>query len=68
MELLDDNQLLSIGSLTEEQGNVQLVASILQDKLPQDLTARKYIILELTQNDRLFRIEESAWYKGLNIQ
>lgn len=68
MELLDDNQLLSIGSLTEEQGNVQLVASILQDKLPQDLTAKKYIILELTQNDRLFRIEDSTWYKELDIR
>ena len=54
-ELMHDNQLLGTARLVEEQGNVQYVASILWDKLPEELRDNKYIAQKLSMNDRLFR-------------
>ena len=48
----------------EKQGNVQYVASILSDKLPKGLNIDKYVVQTLTQEERLFKIENSAWYKN----
>jgi hypothetical protein len=36
---------------------IQFVASILKDKLPEELNKDEYVILELSQDDKLFRIE-----------
>ena len=54
-ELMHDNQLVNIARLVNERG-IQFVASILQDKLPEALKDDRYIILRLSQTDKLFRI------------
>ena len=38
---------------------IQFVASILKDKLPQELNKDAYIVVKLSQNDKLFRIEKN---------
>jgi hypothetical protein len=59
-ELVHGNQLIRIGQLVErEQKHVQLVASILRDKLPSELNKDNYIVLKLSQHEKLFRIENS---------
>ncbi|MGD9127119.1 MAG: DUF2326 domain-containing protein, partial [Planctomycetia bacterium] len=55
-ELMHDNQLLKIAQFVNAKG-VQFVASILKDKLPEELNKEEYIILKLSQEDKLFRIE-----------
>lgn len=57
-ELLDGQKLLD-ASLFAEKNNIQIVCSILRDKLPTDLINSENIILELSQQDKLFRIENS---------
>jgi uncharacterized protein YydD (DUF2326 family) len=56
-ELMHGNQLLKIGSYVASK-NIQMVTSILRDKLPNDLVDKKNIILELSQREKLFRIED----------
>ena len=63
-ELMHGNQLLRIAEQAEKQGNVQYVASILSDKLPKGLNIDKYVVQTLTQEERLFKIENSARYKN----
>ena len=55
-ELMHDNQLLRIAKLVNAKG-IQFVASILNDKLPDELNQDKYIVVKLSQKDKLFRIE-----------
>lgn len=55
-ELMHDNQLIKIAELVNEK-NIQFVASILKDKLPDELNQEEYFILQLSQSDKLFRIE-----------
>ena len=55
-ELMHGNQLLKIAKLVNVKG-IQFVASILKDKLPEELNKDEYVILELSQDDKLFRIE-----------
>jgi hypothetical protein len=55
-ELMHGNQLLKISNLVNARG-VQFVASILRDKLPEELNKDKYVVLQLSQDDKLFRIE-----------
>ena len=55
-ELMHDNQLIKIAEIVEEEG-IQFVASILQDKLPEELNKEENIILKLSQQNKLFRIE-----------
>ena len=57
-ELMHDNQLVRIGNLVNENQNIQYVASILRDKLPEELNREDNIILSLSQHSRLFKIEE----------
>lgn len=54
-ELLHSNQLLKISTLLEENVNLQFVASILSDKLPKGLKNNRYIIVKLSQKDKLFK-------------
>lgn len=56
-ELMDDNQLIKIAELSNEMGNIQVVDSMLKDKLPVELNNENYIILKLSEDDKLFRIE-----------
>lgn len=55
-ELMHDNQLIKIADLTNKS-NIQFVASILKDKLPKELNEQEYFILELSEDNKLFRIE-----------
>lgn len=57
-ELMHDNQLLKIAQLVNEKG-IQFVASILKDKLPEELNQEEYFVVKLSQADKLFRIESS---------
>jgi uncharacterized protein YydD (DUF2326 family) len=55
-ELMHDNQISKIAEIVNKN-NIQFVASILKDKLPIELNKEEYFILKLSQNDKLFRIE-----------
>jgi len=55
-ELMHGNQLLKIANLVNVKG-IQFVASILKDKLPEELNKDEYVILKLSQDDKLFKIE-----------
>lgn len=55
-ELMHGNQLIKIAHLVNTKG-IQFVASILKDKLPEELNRDEYVILKLSQDDKLFRIE-----------
>lgn len=57
-ELVHDNQLVRIANYVNEQ-NIQFVASILRDKLPDDLNREEYFIVKLSQKDKLFKIENN---------
>lgn len=56
-ELMHDNQLLKIAELVNDK-DIQFVASILKDKLPDELNKEQYFVLKLSQEDKLFRIEK----------
>ena len=58
-ELMHGNQLLKIANLVNAKG-IQFVASILKDKLPEELNKDEYVVLKLSQDDKLFRIERGA--------
>ena len=57
-ELMHDNQLVKIAELVNQK-NIQFVASILSDKLPKELNKEKYFIVQLSEEDKLFRIKET---------
>jgi len=56
-ELMHDNQLLRISEFAD-RNDIQFVTAILQDKLPEELNKEKNIIIKLSQDDKLFRIEK----------
>lgn len=55
-ELMHDNQLAKVAEFVQSQ-NIQLVISILKDKLPTSVLDKAHIAIELSQKDKLFRIE-----------
>ncbi len=55
-ELMHGNQLISIAKLVKEN-DIQFVASILKDKLPEELNNENYFIIQLSSLDKLFRIK-----------
>lgn len=58
-ELVHDNQLIKIAEVVNES-DIQFVASILKDKLPAELNKEEYFVVKLSQNDKLFRIENQS--------
>nr|VFK47356.1 MAG: Uncharacterized protein YydD, contains DUF2326 domain [Candidatus Kentron sp. TC]VFK57089.1 MAG: Uncharacterized protein YydD, contains DUF2326 domain [Candidatus Kentron sp. TC] len=58
-ELMHGNQLAKIANLVDAKG-IQFVASILRDKLPEELNREEYVILKLSQDDKFFRIERGV--------
>ncbi|TAF74878.1 MAG: DUF2326 domain-containing protein [Bacteroidetes bacterium] len=54
-ELMDDKQLVKISDFVN-RNNIQFVASILKDKLPEEINKEEYFVVKLSQNDKLFRI------------
>jgi hypothetical protein len=57
-ELMHDNQLVKINDYIQGK-DIQFVASILKDKLPEQLKQEKYYVVELSQDNKLFKIESS---------
>lgn len=57
-ELMHDNQLVKVTDYIKNK-NIQLIISILKDKLPEKLRDKKYYVVNLSQDDKLFRIENS---------
>lgn len=58
-ELMHDNQLVKLAEIANRE-NIQFVASILEDKLPAELRDDDYYVVKLSQNDKLFRIENQS--------
>ena len=54
-ELLHSNQLLRTARFVESNQNLQFVASILSDKLPEELKNDRYVVVKLSQQNKLFR-------------
>lgn len=57
-ELMHDNQLTKVANFVQEN-NVQLVVSILKDKLPETVLSNAHIVVELSQKSKLFKIENT---------
>lgn len=57
-ELMSGNQLKTIADFVNKNG-IQFVIPILRDKLPAEIDKEEYIVLSLSQTDKLFRIENS---------
>lgn len=55
-ELMHDNQLSKVADFVMKR-DIQLVISILRDKLPDDLLNKANVVVELSQKNKLFRIE-----------
>ncbi|WP_255260356.1 DUF2326 domain-containing protein [Bacillus wiedmannii] len=55
-ELMHGNQLIKVKDFIKDK-NVQLIFSILEDKLPTELNNEKDIIIRLSQKEKLFKIE-----------
>ncbi|MDR0939352.1 MAG: DUF2326 domain-containing protein [Mediterranea sp.] len=55
-ELVHDNQLIKLAEVVEKN-SIQYIASILEDKLPEQLKNEHNYILKLSQKDKLFKIE-----------
>lgn len=53
-ELMHNNQLLQIGLYANANNDVQYVASILKDKLPDELNSDDNIVVRLSQSEKLF--------------
>lgn len=56
-ELMDDKQLVKIAEFAN-RNDIQFVASILKDKLPEEINKEEYFVVKLSQTDKLFRIKE----------
>lgn len=55
-ELMHDNQLIKVAEFVQNK-NIQLVISILKDKLPIAVMDKAHIAIELSQKEKLFMIE-----------
>lgn len=55
-ELMHGNQLIKVKDFIKDK-NVQLIFSILKDRLPTELNNEKNIIIRLSQKEKLFKIE-----------
>ena len=54
-ELVHDHQLIKLAEIANRE-NVQFVASMLKDKLPEQMRRDEYYVVELSESDKLFRI------------
>lgn len=56
-ELMDNNQIQKVADYAKEN-NIQLVFSMLADKVPSILNNDDNVIIRLSQKNKLFKIEE----------
>lgn len=59
-ELMHDNQLIKVAEFVQNK-NIQLVISILKDKLPTTILDKVHIAVELSQKEKLFKIETQSF-------
>ncbi|WMT41186.1 DUF2326 domain-containing protein [Paenibacillus sp. D2_2] len=57
-ELMHGNQLKKVSKYANDK-KIQLVFSILKDKLPSEINNNEHIVLRLSDQDKLFKIERS---------
>lgn len=57
-ELMHDNQLIKVAEFVQDK-NIQLVISILKDKLPEGVLEKAHVAVELSQESKLLKIEEN---------
>lgn len=57
-ELMHDHQLIKVAEFVKNQ-NMQLVISILKDKLPKKALQNAHVVVELSQEEKLFKIEQN---------
>lgn len=57
-ELMHDHQLIKVAEFVKNQ-NMQLVISILKDKLPKKALLNAHVVVELSQEEKLFKIEQN---------
>ena len=55
-KLMHDNQFLKIVRMVNDKG-IQFVASILKDKLPEELNRDEFFVVKLSKGDTLFEVE-----------
>ncbi len=55
IENIHDNQITSLLTEIVNEVNCQYVLPVLRDKLPQDIDIDQYVILTLSQSDKLFK-------------
>ncbi|MDR2089781.1 MAG: DUF2326 domain-containing protein [Clostridiales Family XIII bacterium] len=58
-ELMHGNQLKKVAEFVRNK-NIQLIVSILKDKLPSSILEKAHIAIELSPTSKLFKIEESV--------
>jgi len=54
-ELMHDHQLITLADIANRE-NIQFVASILKDKLPESLQKEEFYVVELSESKKLFLI------------
>ena len=54
-ELMHDHQLITLADIANRE-NIQFVASILKDKLPESLQKEEFYVVELSESKKLFMI------------
>ncbi|MCL2322469.1 MAG: DUF2326 domain-containing protein [Oscillospiraceae bacterium] len=57
-ELMHDNQLIQVAEFVKDK-NIQLIVSILKDKLPVETLENAHVVVELSQESKLFKIKEN---------
>ncbi len=55
-ELMHDHQLITLAEIANRE-DIQFVASILKDKLPEQLQKEEYYTVELSESEKLFLLE-----------
>lgn len=56
-ELMHDNQLSKVAEYVNDK-DIQLVISIFKDKLPEGLVDKANVVAELSQESKLFKINQ----------
>ena len=54
---MNDNQLIKVAEFIQNK-NIQLVVSILKDKLPIAVIEKSHIAVQLSPDNKLFKIED----------
>ena len=55
LETVHNNQLITISNLANSK-NLQYILPILQDKIPDSINTKEFVILELSQSEKLLKL------------